>query len=313
MADNAMPAAKEVNHALLDMFDKGLQKEAREVVTDFVRMKMREEGFMRQIIPPVQVTDDDLDKQVQTDKPVIICEREPDSPPAYSVPFGTLPNNRYIRGNKFRVMFQRLMTPRFLKDINELRTYDQDIRQIISDNALKDMQAEEDGKFIATVESICVGANQIVPFTGVAQWTTIADALTRESWNDALKTLPRTPAHFSASTVLMNNVTVLEFQKWGRDETGGDLAQQVALNGWGQTNWFGVRVLVTIKRNLVPDGRIYQFVVPKALGKFFLLEDVTMYVDTKAFMIEFFAYSSIGAAIANSAGVAITDFTGSQS
>lgn len=307
------PAAKEVNHALLDMFDKGLEKEAREVVTDFIRMRMREEGFARQIIPPVQVTDDDLDKQVHTDKPVIICEREPDSPPAYTVPFGTLPMNRYIRGNKFRVMFQRQMTPRFLKDINELRTYDQDIRQIISDNSLKDMQAEEDGKFIATVESICIAPNVINPFTGVAQWVTIADTITRESWNEGLKVLPRTPAHFSASTCVMNNVTVLDFQKWGRDETGGDLAQQIALNGWGQTNWFGVRVLVSIKRNLIPDNRVYQFVVPKALGKFFLLEDVTMYVDAKAFMIEFFAYSSIGASIANSAGVAIVDYTGGES
>ena len=306
---NYEPTPREVNAALLDMFDKGLNKEAREAVTDFIRMRMREEGFARQIIPPVQVTDSDLDKQVDTDKPVIICEKEPDSPAAISVPFGTLPMNRYIRGIKFRVMFQRIMSPRFLKDINELRTYDMDIRQVLSDNALKDMQTEEDGKFIGTVDSILVAPGATQPDTGVVQWEEISGGITRDTWNDALKILPRTPAHFSASTVLINNVSILEFQKWGRDEVGGDFAQQVAMNGWGETKWFGIRLIVTIKRDLVPDNRIYQFIRPAALGKLFLLEDTTMYVDTKAFMIEFFAYCSLGAAIANPAGVAIADFT----
>ena len=308
MSTSAEPTAKEVNAALLNMFDQGLNKEAREAVTDFTRMRMREEGFARQIIPPVQVVDSDLDKQVDTDKPVIVCEKEPDSPAAISVPFGSLPMNRYIRGIRYRVMFQRILSPRFVKDVNELRTYDMDIRQVLSDNALKDMQAEEDGKFIGTVDAILVAPNAVQPDTGVVQWQTIAGGITRDTWNDGLKILPRTPAHFSASTILMNNVTVLEFQKWGRDEVGGDFAQQVAMNGWGETKWFGTRILVTIKRDLIPDNRIYQFVRPKALGKFFLLEDTTMYVDTKAYIIEFFAYSSQGAAFANPAGLAIVDF-----
>jgi len=309
MAQTGEPTAREVNAALLDMFDKGLNKEAQEAVTDFIRMRMREEGFARQVIPPKQITNEELDKQVDTDKPVIICEKEPDSPAAISVPFGTLPMNRYIRGDKFRVMFQRIMSPRFLKDINELRTYDMDIRQVLSDNALKDMQAEEDGKFIGTVDATLIAPGATVPDTGTIQWRTIAGGVTRDTWNDSLKILPQTPAHFSASTILLNNVTVLEFQKWGRDEIGADFAQQVAMNGWGETKWFGVRILVTIKRNLVPDNRIYQFVRPEALGRFFLLEDTTMYVDTKTFMIEFFAYCSLGAAIANPAGIAIADFT----
>ena len=240
---------------------------------------------------------------------MIVCEKEPDSPAAISVPFGTLPMNRYIRGIRFRVMFQRILSPRFVKDVNELRTYDMDIRQVLSDNALKDMQTEEDGKFIGTVDSILVGQGATVPDTGTIQWRAIAGGITRDTWNDALKILPQTPAHFSASTILLNNVTILEFQKWGRDEVGGDFAEQVAMNGWGETKWFGVRIIVTIKRDLVPDNRIYQFVRPNALGKFFLLEDTTMYVDTKAFIIEFFAYQSCGAAFANPAGLAIADFT----
>ena len=300
--------AREINGRFVDQIEGGHVKEAADLVTDYIRMKMREEGFARPIMNPVQITDDQLDRAVDTDKPMVICEKEPESPAAYTVPYGTLPSNRYIRGRRFRVMFQRVMSPRFVKDANELRTYHQDIRQILSDNALKDMQAEEDGKFIATVESILVGANEVLPDSGIAQWREIAGGITRETWNDSLKILPQTPSHFTAQTILMNNVTILEFQKWGRDEMGGDFAEQVAMNGWGEGEFFGKKILVTIKRNLVPDNRCYHFVKPSRLGKFFILEDTTMYVDTKAFMIEFFAYSCFGAALANPNGLAIADF-----
>jgi hypothetical protein len=42
-------------------------------------------------------------------------------------------------------VFHPVTTPEFTKDINELRTYRMDLRQVITDNSLKDIQTEEDG------------------------------------------------------------------------------------------------------------------------------------------------------------------------
>jgi len=304
------PTAQEVNGALFDMFDRGLDKEAQQAVTDFTRIRMREEGFFRDIITPVTVTDADLDGQVDTDNPVVICEKEPASPPAYSVPFGTAPFSRYIRSNKYRVMFQRLMTAKFYKDIAQLRTYKMDIRQIISDNALKDMQSEEDGKFIATVEAILGGAAGVVnPDTGVSQWEEFSSGIdSKDTWADARKILRKTDNGLTSKTALMNHVTVLDLEKWTRDEMGGDMTEQISINGFGETTFGSQRVLVTIKNNIVPTDRVYFFADEKALGKFFVLDDTTMYVKAEAFMIEFYAYACQGAAIANSAGLGIADF-----
>ena len=304
-------SVREVNNAFFGMLERGMVKEAQSAVTDFFRVKLREEGFLRKIGQPIQVTDADLVPQVDTDKPTVVIPMEPDSPAAYSVPFGTLPMSRYIKQKKVRVMFQRLETPRFVKDINELRTSQMDIRQVLSDNRLKDMQAEEDRKAIATIEAILIGVNQVVPDTNQAQWTSIAGGITRETWNEAMKTLPSTPARFPCKTILINHVTILEFQKWGRDEIGGDMAEQIASRGWGQTEWFGKNIIVTIKNDLVPNNRIYQFAEPKAALRLMLLEDVTMFVETRAFMVEWFAYESIGAIFPQASTLAITDFTGS--
>lgn len=296
---------------LIELFESGLTKKAQDILTDYVRVRNRERGFLPQIIPPIQVTNADLDRQVDTDKPVMIVEYEPESPPATSVPFVSTPLTRYIKGKRFRVMFQRILTPKFTKDVDELRTYKNiDIRQVLSDNSLKDMQKEIDGKFIATTEFLLGGvAGATNPDTGIIQWKAIAGGITRDTFIDALNIMPETTATFTPSTVLMNLITVREFEKWGRDEAGGDTSEQIALKGWGEKNWFGTRILVTIKKDLVPNNRMYFFAQPDVVGKHAVLTDTTMYVKTEGFMIEFFAYINCGATIANSSALAIADFT----
>lgn len=306
------PSARVVNETVINRLmsdDWGLRKEAQDAINDYTRVKMREDGFLRRILPPVTITNDELDRQVDTDKPVKIVDKEPDSPGAISVPFAALPMNRYIRGPRYRVMFDRILTPKFTKDVDELRTYDMDIRQILSDNSIKDMLAEEDGKFIATVESLLVGQGSPVPETGVAQWVAISGGVTRDTIMEAMKVLPRTPSHLNAATVLINNVTIWDIAKWGRDEVGGDMSQEMLRTGFAERDMNGVRYIITIKRDLVEDGSIFLFAIPKFMGKFFILEETTMYVDRRAYMLEFFAYESLGCCIANVAAVGRVDFT----
>jgi hypothetical protein len=305
----ATPTAKEINSSFINMLETpGLEKQAQDAVNEYTRVRMREDGFGRRIIPPVQITNDELDRQVDTDKPVKVVDKEPNSPAAISVPFATLPLNRYIRGQRYRVMFDRIMTDRFTKDIDELRTYDMDIRQIVSDNSIKDMLAEEDGKFIFACNQLLGSQGATVPETGTVQWRAIAGGITRDTLAEAMKIMPQTPNHLNPATVLVNNVTIWDVVKFGHDEVGGELAQELFERGFAEREIMGVRWIITIKTDLVPDSTIFMFAEPKFLGKWFILEDTTMYIDRKAFMLEFFAYESIGAAIANVAGVARADF-----
>ena len=176
--------ARVLNEAVINQLTSDnpqIVKEAQDAINDYTRMQMREDGFTRRVIPPVTITNDELDRQVDTDKPVKVIDKEPDSPAAVSVPFATLPLNRYIRGPRYRVMFDRILTPKFVKDVDELRTYDMDIRQILSDNSIKDMLAEEDGKFILTLNTLLGAKGSIIPETGVAQYVGIAGGVTRDT------------------------------------------------------------------------------------------------------------------------------------
>jgi hypothetical protein len=209
-------------------------------------------------------------------------------------------------------MFARIVTPKFTKDVGELRTYDMDIRQVLSDNAIKDMLAEEDGSFIRAINSILVGIDTVVPETNTVQWRTVWGGITRETVNEALKILPQTPSHLETSTALVNNIFVKDIQKWGRDEVGGDLSEEIVRNGFAERVLLGVRWIITIKRDLVGDSTMFLFAEPKFMGKFYVLEDATMYIDRKAYFIEFFAYEELGAAIGNVASCGRADFATSS-
>lgn len=287
----------------------GMEKQAVDAINDYTRTKIREDGFYRRILPMLEITNDELDPQIDTDKPVKIIEREPDSPPAMTLPFGTLPTNFYIHGPKYRVTFTRLMTQKAQKDVDELRTYTMDIRQVLSDNQMKDLQAHEDKAFVDSVNRAMVGPDIPVPHNGNAvQWETIQGGISRAGVADAKKIMPRGPGRFEAQLAMINNITSKELEKIGREEMGGDMSQDIVKDGWAESHWMGLDWVITIKHALVPDDTMFMFADPKFIGKSFSLEDVTMHVKREAFMIEFFTYETLGGAIGNVGGLARADF-----
>lgn len=286
----------------------GMEKQAVDLVNDFTRTRMREDGFFRRMMPPVPISNDQLDRQLDTDKPVKIVDKEPDSPAAISIPFATLPTGVYIRGPKYRVNFDRIISPKFTKDVDELRTYMMDIRQILSDNAIKDMLAEEDGKYVNAFNSALIGPDMVVPWSGVTQWQTISGGVARETVMDALKVMPSTLASLETEHILCNNIMIKEIMKFARDEAGGDFAQDMLKDGWSEETLLGKKWTVTIKRSLVPDNTFFMTADAKFIGKHFCLEDTVMYVKRDAYMIEFMAYQSSGATLGHSGGLARVDF-----
>lgn len=309
--------------------DGFLQKEAIDGLNDYLRVTMREDGFARRVCPPVNVTAADLDRQVDTAKPVIVRDKEPNSPPAYSVPFGTTPMNHYIKGPRYRIMFDRILSRRFNADVNTLLTYDMDIRQILNDYILKDIMGEEDRKWMVLTDFICgapdedgnprvvVGGpldgndiliDQYDPATGSSKWIS-GGALDRAGLANMMKGLPSSIRHLNPATALVNNITIWDVVALGRDEIGGDLAEEMFVNGFAERIIMGIPWIITIKTDLVPTNTIYQYTEPKYLGDFLILDDITVSTKNENYMLEFFGYESIGATIANDAAVVRCDFS----
>jgi len=300
-----------LNKALMEKIveaSDGEVKSASAAGTNMIRRRIREEGFTRRIIPPQTVTNDDLDRVLDHDRPVIIEDMEPLSRGAKSIPFGDTADTQFYYGNKYACVFNPITTPEWTKDINELRTYRMDLRQVITDNSLKDMQTEEDGKFIAMCDTI-VGSTSGVGAAGVQQNFNISGGITRDTYVEALSKLE--DQNLNNGIFLMNRRTAKEFLKFNRSEIGGDLAQDLfkqGLTALQEASIFGTKHIFTIKRDLVPDFVLYLFTEPGFLGKFYTLQEVTMYVEKKKDILRFSARETISVTVANVAGIAKITF-----
>jgi hypothetical protein len=312
MATMTLHETRVQNETYLDMLDSGtMSKQAADDTSNYLRLKLREEGFSRKIIEPVDVGPSDFVEQLWTDKPVMIYQKETDVPMSVSVGYAAGPINFYIRPSKFAVTPHMLITPRVFKHKWELRTYKYDVKQVFADNMVKDLQAYEDVGLLGTVNVALIGANSTMPFSGVAQYKTVSGGFSRNSTVTAChQVLQQTPYNIPVETNLVNNITWSEQFRWERNEAGGDLAERNLVKGWSNQELHGQNWLVTIKRGLVANMTQYLFGPAKFLGKTCLFTPPTMYVETKAVgMYMFYAVEEIGTTIAHPASFGRVDYT----
>jgi len=310
-----------LNREIIDAIteaDEGVIKSAAAAGSNMIRRRIREDGFARNIIPPKTVTNDMLDRVAEHDRPVMIEDMEPDSKGAKSIPFGDSADTEFYYGTKYVCVFNAITTPEFTKDINELRTYRMDLRKVITDNALRDIQTEEDTRFIELVND-CTGDFPAAPTSAGGTGTTgqagfqqaynyeaaSTGGFDRATYIPALSSLEN--HNLNNGVNLMNRYTAKHFLKMHRGEAGGDLSQELFLSGLKalqEATVFGVRHLFTIKADLVPNDEMYQFAEPEFLGRFYTLQDPTMYVEKKKDILRFSARETISVTFANLAGVA---------
>lgn len=303
---------RERNAAFIDNLeskDPGLTKKADTAANSFVRMKVREDCVFDKILEPQNLSDSELTMSVHDDNPVKVCSREPDSPAAVSIPFAKSPMSFYIEGDRFEVKFHRIATRKFTKDVIQLRSYDMDIRQVISDNAIRDMGAEKDSKWFTAVEAaLGDAADTTVTFSNAIHWKTISGGVTRENLEDGAAIMPALPGRFEAALAVCNNLFVRQIMKFGRDEAGGDISQDWLTNGWKKIRFMNMDWITSIKHDIIPNNRVYYFADQSAIGKHYSLEDYTMVVKREYFMLTWFTFGCYGATFANPNAAAIADF-----
>lgn len=282
-------------------------KQAADVINEYIRTQVKEDSYLDKIIEPYPIQADELDRVIHTDKPTKVVDVEPESQAGYTVGYGGSPDRLWLRGRRFPVTAARLQTRKYAKDVAELRTWHMDLRQVVSDNAIRDLLAEKDGNFIAACNKIVGPADTVMPHSGTIQHKAMSGDITRDAIMEAFKVLQSTPGSHKAEKVLLNHNTILDLSKIAQDEWGNDHPGDIMANGWTKDKLNGADLIVTIKRNQVPDKNFYWFPNQIFIGKNFEFTPTTMHVKKEYFLVEFFAYLEFGCGIANTNGVARTD------
>lgn len=316
----AKDQVKPFNDEFLNQIENGNAKQAAVSAMQYTRTILREDSFAEKVLTPIDISNDELDKAQDPEVIVKWNDREPDVAPAVTVPLSITPDGEVFSGTRYPSVFARILSPRFKKDIDKLRTYDYDIRQILLEISTKDMGTEVDTRFIGKVNAVIGAVNTANPLNGLGlpQYVQLP-GLTRDNLAEAFKVMQRLQVPFgpmqpdggeSKGVMLMNTSTAQDFIKFGRDEAGGDLSQEMFVNGLPSKTLNGVKSIYTIKRSLVPDGQIYMFSSEEFLGKYYRLQPLTCFMESKAFFLEFFQYMNISISLGNVKGAALIDFNG---
>ena len=332
-------SAQFINQSFVRKLDEGRVKEAADEGSRFIRSKLRQESFAREILVPIELSPDEIDRDEHTDQPKKIIEKEPDSTATF-VTFKGAGQRTFFRGPRYSVFFGKIESQHFMKSKFELLTYQNDIRKILTDNSVKDMADVEDRKFIETIEAAlsdagpadagvqgnagyskdglsylgATGGSVHPQFTGsqllesnnfVAQVSDASSdqaALSKELIAQMFQAM--TSKKLPIGKMLMSKATFMEALKFDYTDVGNDIVSRHYDKGLeGEDKLFGVPVITTIKNDIIDDNTIYLFAPENYLGNFFLLQDATLFIKQEADMIEFWSYSSPGIGIGNTKGV----------
>ena len=294
-------SAQFINSNFVRKLEQGRVKEATEEGSAFIRTKMRQEAFTREILPPILLADDEIDRDENTDQPKKIVEKEPDSVATFVPFYGTGPRTLF-RGPRYAVYFGKTESQRFRKSKFELMTYQNDIRKILSDNSVKDMADQEDIKFMGTINSIlAANPGQVVSASGFN-----SAAFKSGFQNMVSRRLP-------IGKILMNKKTYYEALDLPATSVGDEVASAHYREGIEkEERLWGLPVVTTIKTDIItPQGgaqnSVYIFAPENFLGNFFLLQDATLFIKQEADMIYFHSYAAPGIGIGNTNSVVRID------
>lgn len=298
--ETAHVSAELVNKAFVDKLDGGpdMVKQAMEAGSAYIRQKLYEEGLVRRLFDWRTVTPDELDPDVDSDKPRVLVEKEPDATHATFVGFKGTGERGYFDGIRFPVYFGKIESERLSKSKFELMGIRMPIMDWLKENQVKMVQQSEDEAFMETVKDI-VDSNSDDQEKSVS-YSEPEDY--KEGFIAGVKML--TSLRLPMGKVAMHKNTYLESLNLTDDLIGYKGMDERWERGVdGEDGLWGYPVVTTIKDDIIPENEMYFFAPQEYIAKCYLLQDATLYLKSEADMVQFHTYEAPGMGIGNTKGV----------
>ena len=302
---------------------------------NYIKDRLRESSFADMIVPNERVVRGDLQRSTEHDTLVKIVDIEPGSR-AMAVNFRGQPTAEYVNGKRYAIGFFTISSLRFEIVEQELMAYEMPITKIIEENSLKDMVEVKDREFLNHVES-CINAMQAEGNSGSSAFSVfggqrtvskIKGVLATQSGGGAtdytpyaiqrqdivrIKKLLKQQITVSGETVragrlkpalmLMTETDVDDFDQWTHEDYGDRLQSETLLDGYTYSKVLGLRIIRTIKNDILREGNVYVFTAPEFFGRNYTLNDVKFYIDKVANRIFWQAWMDVGMGFGNIAAV----------
>lgn len=305
---------------------------------NYIKDRLREASFVDMIVPNQRVVRGDLQRSTEHDTLVKIVDIEPGSR-AMTLNFRGQPTAQYVTGKRYAITFWTISSLKFEIVEQELLAYEMPVTRIIEENSLKDMLEVKDREFLSHVDA-CIEAMQeegnggAVAFnrSGVNAGTVVgvsklkgslalahtADdfevfAIQRPDIVKIKQLLKRQIVDSSGVVVrqgrlkpalmLITEVDSDNFDTWTHEDYGDRMQSDTVVDGYTYNKILGLRMIRTIKVDILREGNVYVFTEADFFGRNYTLNDVKFYIDKIANRIFWQAWMDIGMGFGNIASV----------
>ena len=307
-------------------FEKVGTQEGKDKIAEFggtyIRDRLREVSFARKILPPVPIQRTECQRSVNHDTLVKIVDIEPNSK-AMSMSFRGQPTARFIRAPRYEIPFFTISSEKFEKTEQELLAYEMPVTKIIEENSVKDIQTIEDRQFLLFIEAAVQGyqndanagavamnasgvnagsVKSVSVVKGEGALTSATDDFTvypvlKTDFIKLKKLLHR--RHLRAERMLITEPDYDDISAWTIQDVGMTIAGETSTDGWKSDTVVGLRIIRTIKTELLREGNIYCFTAPEFCGRFYVLNQTKFYIDKIANLITWQSWEDIAIGIGN--------------
>ena len=327
-------SAEMVNSGFIERLETEGPTKTAAASLNYIKDRLRESSFTDMILPNERVVRGDLQRSTEHDTLVKIIDIEPGSK-AMAVNFRGQPTAQYIQGKRYAISFFTISSLKFEIVEQELMAYEMPITRIIEENSLKDMVEIKDREFLnhvdASIDAMQNEGNSSYEFSVVSYQNDsiskvkgslclqdtadsyVAKAIQRPDIVKIKKLLKRHIVDSSGNTIragrlkpalmLMTESDADDFDSWTLEDYGDKLQSETALDGYTYNKVLGLRVIRTIKNDILREGNVYVFTAPEFFGRNYTLNDVKFYIDKVANRIFWQAWMDIGMGIGNIASV----------
>ena len=332
-------SAELINAGFIERLDtrEGQSKTAAASLT-YIKDRLREASFTDMIIPNERVVRGDLQRSTEHDTLVKIVDIEPGSK-AMPLNFRGLPTATYVNGKRFAIGFFTISSEKFEIVEQELMAYEMPVTRIIEENSLKDMVEVKDREFLIHVEA-CIEGMQAEGNGGSTAFNTssvnagsvygvskvkgslalaaatddfVVRPIQRPDIVNIKKLLKRQISDASGNIIragrlrpavmLLTESDADDFDQWTLEDLGSQLTGETAVEGWSYNKAVGLRIIKTIKNDILREGNVYVFTAPEFFGRNYTLNDVKFYIDKVVNRIQWQAWMDVGMGFGNIASV----------
>ena len=277
---------------------------------NYLRDRIRETCVANRAIPPVILTEAQIDTNTQNDFPLKRVWLEPESK-AFTLGFRGRGYAQFVEGRKYEVWFTKLETEHFKKTQEELMTYKFPLIDVVNNNFVFDLQEQVDQMFRDRLDAAVVASGNSFGAAGDVK-AVFKDAIL-EGVRMVLGRRRR------AARLIMTESTWLNLARLEPDKIGYENVGRIAFTGVAPEKTFlGYEVITTINstskkenfgdvnnhESVWPNDCIYAITAPEYLGSNFMLRDIQQEMDRKGNMLEWYSWGNQGMEIGNVSSVA---------